>query len=233
MDTKQKIILVTGANKGIGLEIVRQLAKKGHQVILTARDQTKGNAAIEKLKAEGLKVHFIPLDVTNEGDIKNIKKEIHEKFGRLDVLINNAGILIGNQDSLNVSKGSVQEHLETNFYGPLLLSQQLLPLLQKSEEGRIINFSTSMARLSAPGSGTAAYRFSKVAVNGLTAMLSADLAGTNIKVNSLDPGWVQTDMGGRGATRSPAEGADTAVWLATADEIPTGKFFRDRKELAW
>jgi len=230
---KKKIILVTGANKGIGFEIVRQLAKQGHQVILTARDKNKGLAAVERLAAEGLKVHFIPLDVTKEQEISNLKEEIQEKFGRLNVLINNAGILIGNENSVSVSKRSLQQHLDTNFFGPLLLSQQLIPLLQKSEEGRIINISTSMARLSAPGSGTAAYRLSKVALNGLTAMMSADLAGSNIKVNSLDPGWVQTDMGGAGASRSVTEGADTAVWLATAEKIPTGKFFRDRKELEW
>jgi NAD(P)-dependent dehydrogenase (short-subunit alcohol dehydrogenase family) len=230
---KQKIIVVTGANRGIGFEIVRMLAKQGHEVVLTARDAQKGKEAQEKLAAQALKVHFIQLDVTNENDINRLKEYVEENFQRLDVLINNAGILVGNENSLNVSKQSVLSHLETNFLGPFLLSQRLIPVLRKSDEGRIINFSTSMARLSAPGPGTAAYRFSKVAVNGLTAMMAADLSDTNIKINSMDPGWVKTDMGGAGAGRSVSEGADTAVWLATTDQIPSGKFFRDRKVLDW
>ena len=230
---KQKVIVVTGANRGIGFEIARQLSKQGHHVIITARDANKGKQANEKLSGQGGKTLFIQMDVTRENDIRNLKDCLAENFGRLDVLINNAGILVGTDDSLQVSKATVQQHFETNFFGPLLVSQELLPLLRKSDEGRIINFSSSMARLSAPGPGTAAYRFSKVALNGLTAMMAADLADTNIKVNSLDPGWVKTDMGGSGANRSPAEGADTAVWLATAEKIPTGKFFRDRKELEW
>ncbi len=230
---KPKVIVVTGANKGIGFEIARQLAKNGHQVILTARDANKGKQANEKLAGQGWKTRFIQLDITKSADIQNLRDCIQEHFGHLDVLINNAGILQGDEDSVHVSKDAVQKHLDTNFLGPLLLSQQLIPLLKKSDDGRIINFSTSMARLTAPGPGTAAYRFSKVAMNGLTAMMAADLADSNIKVNSMDPGWVMTDMGGAGANRSVAEGADTAVWLATAPEIPTGKFFRDRKELDW
>jgi NAD(P)-dependent dehydrogenase (short-subunit alcohol dehydrogenase family) len=230
---KPKVIVVTGANKGIGFEIARQLAKMGHEVILTARDANKGKLANEKLASQGWKARFIQTDVTKQADIQNLRDCIEEHFGHLDVLINNAAILEGTENSVVVSKETVQRHLETNFFGSLMLSQQLIPLLRKSEEGRIINFSSSMARLSSPGPGTAAYRFSKVAVNGLTAMMAADLANTNIKINSMDPGWVQTDMGGAGANRSVAEGADTAVWLATVNNIPTGKFFRDRKELEW
>jgi NAD(P)-dependent dehydrogenase (short-subunit alcohol dehydrogenase family) len=230
---KAKIVVVTGANKGIGLEIVNQLAKQGHVVVLTARDAQKGKEAANRLSTRDLKVHFVKLDVTSEADINNLKDYLDEHFQKLDVLINNAGILIGNENSLKVSKELVQQHLDTNFLGSLLLSQKLIPLLKKSEDARIINFSSSMARLSAPGPATAAYRFSKVAVNGLTAMMAADLMDTNIKVNSIDPGWVKTDMGGAGASRTVVEGADTAVWLATAEKIPTGKFFRDRKELAW
>jgi NAD(P)-dependent dehydrogenase (short-subunit alcohol dehydrogenase family) len=230
---KRKVIVVTGANRGIGYEIARQLAKSGHEVIITARDANKGKQAGEKLASQGWKTRFIQLDVTKTADIQNLRDCIEEHFGHLDVLINNAGILQGKENTLKVSRDSVQKHLDTNFLGPLILSQQMIPLLKKSEDGRIINFSTSMARLSAPGPGTAAYRFSKVAINGLTAMMAADLVESNIKVNSVDPGWVQTEMGGAGANRSVSEGADTAVWLATSPNIPTGKFFRDRKELEW
>src|SRR6185436_1305403 len=184
---KPKVIVVTGANKGIGFEIAWQLAKDGHAIILTARDANKGKQANEKLANQGWKTIFIQLDVTRSADIQNLRDCIDEHFGRLDVLINNAAILHGDEDSVHVSKDTVQRHLDTNFLGPLMLSQQLIPLLRKSEEGRIINFSTSMARLSAPGPGTAAYRFSKLAMNGLTAMMAADLADSNIKVNCMDP----------------------------------------------
>lgn len=228
-----KVIVITGANRGIGFEIARRLTQLGHHVIVTARNANKGKEATEKLSAQGWKTKFCQLDVTRAADINNLKDCIQEYFGRLDVLINNAGILQGSEDSIQVSKDSVLKHLETNFIGPLLLSQQLIPLLKKSKDGRIINFSSSMARLSAPGPGTAAYRFSKVAINGLTAMMAADLMHTNIKVNSMDPGWVKTEMGGAGANRSVAEGADTAVWLATAPNIATGKFYRDRELLEW
>ncbi len=228
-----KIILVTGANRGIGLEIVRQLAGMGHRVILTARDEGKGEKAVAQLERQKLNVEFIPLDVSDEKSIRQVAEIIQKKYGHLDVLINNAGILHGSEGTLSVSRESLEEHMATNFYGPFLLVQALFPLLKKSEDGRIVNFTTGMASLSSPDGGTAAYRLSKIALNGLTAILSADLRGTNIKVNSVDPGWVKTDMGGSGAPKSVEEGADTAVWLATADKIPTGKFLRNRKEVAW
>ncbi len=228
-----KTILVTGSNRGIGLEIVNQLAVMGHTVILTARDKTKGEAAAAQLTRKKLDVHFIPLDVTSENDIQAARDLVRQQFGKLDVLVNNAGILHGSANTLTVSKQVLEQHMAANFYGPFLLVQAFYPLLKNSPEGRIINFSTSMSSLSAPGTGSAAYRLSKVALNGLTAVLSADLRGTNIKVNCLDPGWVQTDMGGSGAPDTVTKGADTAVWLATTDKIPTGKFFRNRKEISW
>src|SRR5215831_1786719 len=230
---REKTILVTGSNRGIGLEMVRQLSAMGHQVILTARDKSKGEKAAEQLAQQGLKVYFHLLDVTDEKTIADTSAFVQKQFGQLDVLINNAGILHSNAGLLTVSKSSVEEHMAANFYGPLLLIQAMYPLLKKSPEGRIINFATGMASLSNPGGGSAAYRLSKVALNGLTAILSAELHGTNIKVNSLDPGWVQTGMGGSGAPKTVAEGADTAVWLATAENIPTGKFFRNRKAIDW
>jgi NAD(P)-dependent dehydrogenase (short-subunit alcohol dehydrogenase family) len=233
MKTPAKIILVTGSNRGIGLELVRQLATMGHTVILSARDEAKGEKAAAQLTQQGLSIEFLPLDVSNEKSIHDAAALIKKKYDRLDVLINNAGILHGNASTLSVSKGSMEEHMATNFYGPMLLVQALLPLLKKSTDARIINFTTGMASLSSPGSGTAAYRLSKIALNGLTAILSADLQGTNIKVNSLDPGWVQTGMGGSSAPKTVSEGADTAVWLATADNIPSGKFFRNRKVTEW
>jgi NAD(P)-dependent dehydrogenase (short-subunit alcohol dehydrogenase family) len=230
---EQKIVLVTGANRGIGSEIVKEVAAMGHIAILTARDEVKGRGAAEELQQKGLNVHFIPLDATDENSIKNAAEQVAQQFGRLDVLINNAGIFNDRENSLSVSKKAVQEHLDVNFIGPLLVSQAFITLLKKSREGRIINFSSQMGRLNGMGGGSAAYRFSKTAINSLTAVMAADLSGTNIKVNSMCPGWVKTDMGGAGANRSLQQGADTAVWLATAEEIPSDKFFADRRETEW
>jgi NAD(P)-dependent dehydrogenase (short-subunit alcohol dehydrogenase family) len=230
---EQKIILVTGANRGIGLEIVRQLAEHGHIVILAARDESKGKHAAKQLQEKQLPVHVVQLDAADETSIKSAAAIVAEQFGRLDVLINNAGIMNDNHNSLSVSRKAVQEHLDINFIGPLQISQAFIPLLEKSKEGRIINFSSQMGRLNGMSGGSAAYRFSKTAINSLTAVMAADLSAKNIKVNSVCPGWVKSDMGGQGAPRSLAQGADTAVWLATADKIPTGKFFADRKETEW
>jgi len=230
---EQKIILVTGANRGIGLEIVKEVAELGHTAILTARDEVKGRKAAEAMQQKGLNVQFVRLDAADKDSIKQAAAFVAEQFGRLDVLINNAGIFNDRENSLAVSREVVQEHLDINFIGPLMVSQAFISLLKKSEEGRIVNFSSQMGRLNGMGGGSAAYRFSKTAINSLTAVMAADLAGTNIKVNSMCPGWVKTDMGGAGATRTLQQGADTAVWLATAEKIPTGKFFADRKQTEW
>lgn len=230
---EQKIILVTGGNRGIGFEICKELLQQQHTVILTARDATKGAAAAAQLGAEPGDVHFIQLDTTDVASIQRAADEVAQRFSRLDVLVNNAGILNDQKNSLSVSREVVQEHLDVNFFGPLLVSQAFIPLLKKSREGRIINFSSQMGRLNGMGSGAAAYRFSKTAINSLTTVMAADLASTNIKVNSMCPGWVQTDMGGQGAPRTLQQGADTAVWLATAERIPTGQFFADRKTTPW
>ncbi len=230
---EQKIILVTGANRGIGLEIVKEVAEMGHKAILTARDEMKGKAAAEEIQRKGLDVYFIQLDAADESLVNKAAKQVADQFGKLDVLINNAGIFNDRENSLSVSKKAIQEHLDVNFLGPLMVSQAFIPLLKKSEEGRIINFSSQMGRLNGMGGGSAAYRFSKTAINSLTAVMAADLTSTNIKVNSMCPGWVKTDMGGVGAPKSLQQGADTAVWLATSEKIPTGKFFADRRETEW
>jgi NAD(P)-dependent dehydrogenase (short-subunit alcohol dehydrogenase family) len=230
---KQKIILITGAAKGIGLQAASTLGKLGHYIIITARDTSKGQAALDRLRKEGSEAHFIQMDVTDEAMIHQVVDQVEKLYNRLDVLVNNAGILKDRLDSLQVSRQSVQEHLDTNFIGALLVSQACYPLLLKSKEGRIINVSSQMGRLNGMGSGSAAYRFSKTAMNSLTATMAADLANTNIKVNCLHPGWVRSDMGGAGATRSLEEGADTIIWLATEPVIPTGKFFSNREEMPW
>jgi NAD(P)-dependent dehydrogenase (short-subunit alcohol dehydrogenase family) len=229
----KKIALVTGANKGIGFEVCRQLAEKGFSVILTARDELRGKKATAKLASGKTEVIFRQMDVTDETSIKTAVKFVDHTFGRLDVLVNCAGIIVNSADSTKAKLNEVKETFETNFFGMFAVSQAFIPLLKKSEDARIINFSSGMGSLNDPGGTHFAYRTSKTAVNGLTAVMSVDLTPHRIKVNCLCPGWVRTDMGGKGAPRSVAEGADTAVWLATAENIPTGKIFRDREQIEW
>lgn len=230
---ERKNVLITGANKGIGFETAIQLGRLHHQVIITARDVEKGVAAVLQLQKMGFHAHFVEMNVTCDESIKEAEQEVSKIFGKLDVLVNNAAILADRSFSTNVSIQSVQQHLDTNFLGALRVSQAFLPMLMKSREGRIINVTSQMAILNEMGSGAAAYRFSKAAVNSLTAVMAADLAHTSIKVNSMYPGWVKTEMGGEGAPKTIEEGADTIVWLATAHEIQTGRNYFERKETNW
>ncbi len=231
---ENRIALVTGANKGIGLEICRQLAKERVKVILTARNQQKGKEAAELLQEEGLNVFFHRLDVTEVESIEETARYIESKFGKLDILINNAGIRVDLSDTgLNADIGKIRQTMETNTYGPLCVCQILIPIMRKNNFGRIVNISSDMGVLSEMGSGSVGYRISKTALNAVTRILASELKDTNILVNSMSPGWVRTDMGGSTATCSIEEGADTAVWLATTDNLPTGRFFRDRKEMEW
>jgi NAD(P)-dependent dehydrogenase (short-subunit alcohol dehydrogenase family) len=228
------IVVVTGGNRGIGLEICRQLAARGAQVILTARNGGAAEAAVKKLAAQGLTVAFHQLDVTDDKSIAALRDFVKDTFGRLDVLMNNAGIISkGEAPALKVELATVRATFETNALGPLHLAQALAPLLKRSEHARIVNMSTGMAALSDNGGGYAAYRISKTALNAVTAILAAELKG-DVAINSVCPGWVRTEMGGRHADRDVAEGADTAVWLALdAPQKLTGKFLRDRKVIPW
>jgi NAD(P)-dependent dehydrogenase (short-subunit alcohol dehydrogenase family) len=231
----KKIALVTGSNKGIGFEICRQLAKNGIQVILSSRDEGKGIEACNILSKEGINVDYHRLDVTDESSIDEVAGFIRDKYGRLDILVNNAGIMI---DSGSVFLADnvdlIMETMATNVYGPLRITQKLLPLMRKNNYGRIVNISSGMGQLNDMNGGYPGYRLSKVSINALTRIMADELKGTNILVNTMCPGWVKTDMGGRGAYRTPEQGADTAVWLAMLpDGSPGGKFFRDRQEIPW
>jgi len=228
----QKIAVVTGANRGIGKEIAKELAEKGVKVILTARDPAKGRVVTDRFISEGLDVIFHPLDVTSEESMKTLVDFVQTEFGKLDILVNNAA-LGGGTSSLTIKPGDFRKTFDTNFYGPFILSQMMVPLLKKSHSGRIINISSGMGALNGISGGYAAYRVSKTALNSITAIMAADLSGTNVKVNTMCPGWVRTDMGGAGATRSVEKGAETAVWLALEENIPSGKFFRDQKIIPW
>jgi len=237
---EKRVALVTGANKGIGLEIARGLANKGYMVILTSRDEAKGRAAVELLKKDGLDVVHHQLDVTDPAGVRRIAEFIAKEFGRLDVLVNNAGVYLDKGanfdggDVLNSDLDLVKKTMETNFYGPLRLCQALVPLMKKNHYGRIVNMSSGMGQLHDMGSGSFAYRLSKTAINVLTRVLANELSGQNILVNSASPGWVRTDMGGPSAPTTPALGAETPVFLATLpDSGPTGGFFKDRERIEW
>lgn len=230
-----KTILVTGANRGMGLEICRQLAALGHTVVLTSRNAESGGAAAASIEGD---VHFLQLDVSSDESVKRCLGQVREKFGRLDVLINNAGIIKKpNTKAANlatVTADEVQFVFETNYFGPMRMSSAFLSLLKKSDDGRIINMSSGMGAIDdLKLGGYAGYRLSKAGLNAQTIQLAAELANTKVKVNAMCPGWVRTDMGGSNASRPVEKGAETAVWLATAGSIKTGKFWRDKKVIPW
>ncbi len=227
-----KVALVSGGNRGIGQEICRQLADKGYKVILGSRDEQQGREAAEKLDGD---VHARQLDVTDEESVSRLAESIEEEFGRLDVLVNNAGIMNDDgQSGVDADLDRVREALEANLFGAWRLSEAAIPLMQRGGYGRIVNISSGLGALEDMGGGSPAYRVSKTSLNALTRILSSELRGTGILVNSVCPGWVQTDMGGSGASRSVEEGADTPVWAATLQNNgPTGGFFRDRRPIAW
>ncbi len=230
-----RIALVTGGNRGIGFEICRQLAKLGMQVILTSRDPARGEQAADALRAEGAEIISYPLDVTSEASVDEVRQYVLDSYGRLDVLVNNAGIYEDEGMSIfDISFELLQETMAINTFGPFLLCKAFVPVMRQHNYGRVVNVSSGYGSITDMGGYTGAYKMSKVALNALTRILAAEVRGTNVKVNVMDPGWVRTDMGGRGAPRSPQQGADTAVWLATLpDDGPTGGFFYDRKPTAW
>ncbi|MEU8804163.1 SDR family oxidoreductase [Spirillospora sp. NPDC048819] len=219
------ISLVTGGNRGIGLEVCRQLAARGHDVLLGARSPGAAERAAKEAGATPLR-----LDVTSPADIDRAAAEI----GRLDVLVNNAAITYDTwQRAATADLSVVREAAETNLYGPWRLTQALLPLLRRSAHGRIVNVSSEIASLTNMGGGTPAYTASKVALNALTRMFAAELRADGVLVNAVCPGWVATDMGGPGG-RPVADGAAGVVWAATLpDDGPTGGFFRDGRALPW
>ena len=232
----QRIAVVTGGNRGIGFEICRQLAQQGVRVVLTSRDAAPGKAACNKLAAQGLPVEFHKLDVTNARSIDALAEFVKEKFGGLEILVNNAGIMIDPSGARLADSDlkTVRATLETNTLAPLALIQAMLPLMKKRKYGRIVNLSSGLGQLTEMAGGTPAYRISKTALNAVTRIAAAEARGSNILVNSACPGWVRTDMGGPNAPRTVEQGADTAVWLATLpDGGPTGGYFRDRKAIPW
>jgi NAD(P)-dependent dehydrogenase (short-subunit alcohol dehydrogenase family) len=232
MAENAQIALVSGGNRGIGLEIVRLLAEKGITVILGSRNEEEGRAAAEGLFGD---VIVRQLDVADAESVDHLTSSIEEEFGRLDVLVNNAGILNDeDQRGVDADLDGVREALEANLFGAWRLCEAFIPLMQRHGYGRIVNISSGLGALEEMGGGSPAYRVSKAALNALTRILASELEGSGILVNSVSPGWVQTDMGGSEASRSVEEGADTPVWAATLpNDGPTGGFFRDRQQIPW
>jgi NAD(P)-dependent dehydrogenase (short-subunit alcohol dehydrogenase family) len=232
MTENGRVALVSGGNRGIGLEICRQLADKGITTILGSRDEESGRAA-----AEGLSGHVVvrQLDVADEKSVDRLASFVEDEFGRLDVLVNNAGISNDEgQRGIDADLDRVREALEANLLGAWRLCEVAILLMQRNGYGRIVNISTGLAALEDMGGGYPAYRVSKTALNALTRILASELRGSGVLVNSVCPGWVQTDMGGSSAPRPVEAGADTPVWAATLpNNGPTGGFFRDRRPIHW
>jgi NAD(P)-dependent dehydrogenase (short-subunit alcohol dehydrogenase family) len=228
-----KNVLITGANRGIGFETARQLAQRGFYVLIGARSEKEGEKARLELARVG-KVSLLTIDVSDSTSISAAAENIGA-IGQLDVLINNAGIYPDEGVSiLTIPRDAMVSTLQTNTFGPLEVTQRFLKHLKKAPAARVINISSGLGQLDGLEAGIPSYGLSKLALNGTTIMLAEALREFGIAVNSMCPGWVRTDMGGSAATRSVAEGADTAVWLAAdADQKLTGKFFRDRKEISW
>jgi NAD(P)-dependent dehydrogenase (short-subunit alcohol dehydrogenase family) len=230
---ERRVALVSGGNRGIGHEVARQLAGLGYTVAIGSRDLVRGEQAAEEL---GDHVFAFQLDVTDAESIERCVAAIDKEFGRLDVLVNNAGIIGGgwSTSAVDIDLDEVRDLLETNLFGAWRLTQAALPLMRRNGYGRVVNISSGMGQLSDMGGHSPSYRISKTGLNALTRMLTAELGEENILVNSVCPGWVRTDMGGRSARRSVEQGAETPVWLATLpDDGPRGGFFRDRQPIPW
>lgn len=224
--------LVTGGNRGIGKEICRQLGAMGHAVLLGSRDPAAGEAAAAELRGQGLDVTAVTIDVASAASVDACAGALTKAGRHIDVLVNNAGAL-AEGPLLTGTIEPMEEGLAVNLMGPLRTARAFMPAMAERGWGRVVNVSSGWGAFSRDLEGPAAYAVSKAALNALTVRLARE-AGTGVKVNCMCPGWVQTRMGGEGANRPVAEGADTAVWLATLpDDGPTGGFFRDRKPIDW
>lgn len=231
----ETIVLVTGANRGIGLEVGRQLAEQGALVLLSGRNLEATNLAAAAIAKEGYLVEALQLDVTQPKQIDLAASELETRFGKLDILVNNAAVYLDEGSSIfEVSSGTFQDTLATNLVGPLILTRRMLPLLKRSQAGRIVNVSSGMGALHDMRGREAAYRVSKTGLNTLTRIMASELQASGIKVNAICPGWVRTDMGGSNAPRNVVQGARGIVWAATLPaDGPTGGFFRDGEALDW
>ncbi|MFD1144207.1 SDR family NAD(P)-dependent oxidoreductase [Larkinella insperata] len=234
----EKVALVTGANRGLGKEISKQLCAKGYAVFMASRDIETGREAVFELCDQGYEAIFLHMDVTDPVSIKNAYGTFSQKADHLDVLVNNAAILEDTDryvSILRLSIESLERTMKTNLIGPIMVVQDFMPFLEKSKEGgRIINMTSDLGSLAHMQDSYPGYSLSKTALHAMTRQFAAALVGKNIAVNCVNPGWVQTRMGGPGANRSLEQGAETTVWLATEAPLQeTGKFWKDKREAPW
>lgn len=233
--TPAGIVLITGANKGIGFETARQLAGRGYHIVMAARNAEAGRSAAEKISEAGGSASFLEINVADSESVAKAADEFGRQFRQLDVLINNAGIFPDDDVTiLTVSRRLMMETFQTNTFGALETTQAFLPYLRKAQRARVINLSSSYGQIEGLSADVPSYCLSKLTLNGVTIMLNEALAPEGISINAACPGWVRTDMGGANAPRSVEEGADTVVWLAAeAPPERSGKLFRDRREVGW
>jgi len=236
---KNPVAVVTGGNRGMGLTTCQALAEKGFRVLLASRNLESGKVAAKTLSNQGLSVEAIKLEMTSQTDIEALADYLRDTHGRVDVLVNNAGILIdgdlNNPTSIcDTDVEVIRKSLEVNTIASMMLIRALLPLMLQAGYGRIVNISSGMGQLSDMGGQYPGYRISKTALNAVTAIFAAELKGSGIAINAVCPGWVRTDMGGSNADRSPEQGIDTAIWLATSsDDGKSGAIYRDRQKIDW
>ena len=227
--------LVTGANRGLGLETARQLLARGLDVVLAGRDDDALDRAFHSLDRASQQAMTVRMDVTNPESIRSAQRAVAGRFGGVDILVNNAAVLLfENEDVLSIPLDAYRRTFETNLFGAIEVSRVFAPAMAQSGYGRIVNVSSGASQLARMSDYAPAYSMSKAALNAFTRILAHTYQRSGVLVNAADPGWVRTDMGGPSAPRSPREGADTIVWLATLpDDGPTGEFFHDRQPIAW
>ncbi len=242
MIANKKVALVTGANKGLGFATAKLLGKSDYFVMIGARDEERGYEAELRLKSEMIKAEFVLLDVTDGEHISSAVARVSQEFGKLDVLVNNAGIGIQHGPPGTMDIGDLRETMETNFFGPFAVTKAFLPLLRNAQAGRVVNVSTSLASLFSLqdpqwhlfGLDSTAYSISKTALNSLTALFAKELRGTEIKINSVDPGYVITDLTGNKGLKTPEQAAMLVVKYATLEKDgPTGGFFDENGSKPW
>jgi NAD(P)-dependent dehydrogenase (short-subunit alcohol dehydrogenase family) len=238
MNSAGKVALITGSNRGLGLATAKALTQKGVKVIISARDNESGRQVQNQLQTEGVSVDFQNIDVNDIGSIQNAANAISQKYGKLDILINNAAIYPEadkTQSGLVVSPETVDQVLQTNVLGPLKMIQQFLPLLQKGVNANIINITSGLGQMKNLAKGSLAYRMSKTALNAMTKVIADELKNTGVRINALCPLWVKTAMGGDNAKRTPEEAAAHIVNLAldTSENAPNGQFLREGRTVDW
>ena len=233
--TDTRVALITGANRGLGLETGRQLLAQGLNVVLSGRDEGALDRAAASLSSAPYRVMTVRMDVVDVGSIRAAHAAVARGFGHVDVLVNNAGVLIAeNDDVLSIPSEAYRRTFETNVFGVIEVCRVFAPAMARAGYGRIVNVSSGAGQLATMSTYAPAYSMSKTALNAFTRILAHTYRAKGVLVNAVDPGWVRTDMGGASAPRSPSEGADTITWLATLpDDGPSGGFFHDRRAIEW